>query len=585
MELKRIVSCLFVVILIAQGFGAGRAQAQNNWRRPNVLFIAMDDLNDWIGCLGGHSQTITPNLDRLAASGILFTNAHCPAPACNPCRSAIFTGRAPNRSGLYDNRQQMREVMPEELIIPKYFSQHGYYSAGSGKLLHYFIDADSWDEYFPEAASENPFPKTYYPQKRPVNLSRGGPWQYVETDWAALDVTEEEFGGDWSVSEWIGEQLSKEHRKPFFLGCGFYRPHEPWFVPKKYFEPFPLEEIQLPPGYLEGDLDDVPKEGVRAAKNRYFEHIQREGQWRQGVQGYLASIHFADAMLGRVLDALENGPNAENTIVVLWSDHGWQLGEKEHWQKYTAWRAVTRVPLMIKIPKGVSKVLSDGTLAGQICSRPVNLLSLYPTLLELCGLPSRKEHDGPSILPLLKNPRSPDWQHLSVTYLSKPESYAISAETKRYIHYAGGGEELYDIAADPFEWKNLAIDPEFENLLQRFRKSAPQQFAERVEPSVESLVKLKWQLLGEEAAPLSKPDGRPFPVFFTNQSERNIELVWMDRKGGTKSYGEIAPMQRKRQQTRPGAVWMIRDSKTKESLGYFRVGDRTAQALIPGEKE
>ncbi len=585
MELKRIVSCLFVAILIAQGYGAGHAQSQDSWRRPNVLFIAMDDLNDWIGCLGGHPQTITPNLDRLAASGILFTNAHCPAPACNPCRSAIFTGRAPNSSGLYDNRQQMREVMPEELIIPKYFSQQGYYSAGSGKLLHYFIDADSWDEYFPEAASENPFPKTYYPQKRPVNLSRGGPWQYVETDWAALDVTEEEFGGDWSVSEWIGEQLSKEHRKPFFLGCGFYRPHEPWFVPKKYFEPFPLGEIRLPPGYLEGDLEDVPKEGVRAAKNRYFEHIQKEGQWRQGVQGYLASIHFADAMLGRVLDALENGPNAENTIVVLWSDHGWQLGEKEHWQKYTPWRAVTRVPLMIKIPKGVSKVLSDGTLAGQICSRPVNLLSLYPTLLELCGLPARKEHDGPSMLPLLKNPRSPDWQHLSVTYLSKPESYAISAETQRYIHYAGGGEELYDIAADPFEWKNLAIAPEFETVLKRFRQAAPQQFAERVEPSVESLVKLKWQLLGEEAAPRSKPDGSPFPVFFTNQSERNIELVWMDRKGGTKSYGEISPMQRKQQQTRPGAVWMIRDSKTKESLGYFRVGDRTAQALIPGERE
>lgn len=292
--------------------------------QPNVLFIAMDDLNDWIGCLGGHPRTITPNLDRLARSGVLFTNAHCAAPACNPSRSAIFTGRAPNKSGLYDNRQQMREVMPDEPLIPQYFRQHGYRAAGSGKLLHYFIDANSWDEYFPEASSENPLPETFCPKVRPVSLPVGGPWQYVETDWAALDVTDEEFGGDWSVSKWIGEQLSQKHDKPFFLGCGIYRPHEPWFVPKKYFEPFPIDSIQLPIGYKEDDLDDVPPAGVRAARNRYFAHIQQQNLWRQGVQGYLASIHFADAMLGRVLNALDSGPNADNTIVVLWSDHGWQ---------------------------------------------------------------------------------------------------------------------------------------------------------------------------------------------------------------------------------------------------------------------
>ncbi len=235
--MRILVSLLAVIVGCSYSFADETQKAL----RPNVLFIAMDDLNDWIGCLGGHPQTITPNLDRLAASGVLFTNAHCPAPACNPCRSAIFTGRAPNKSGLYDNRQQMREVMPNDTIIPQYFRNHGYHAAGSGKLLHYFIDAKSWDEYFPKAESENPFPQTFYPSDRPVNLKRGGPWQYVETDWAALDVTDEEFGGDWSVSKWIGEQLGRKHEKPFFLGCGIYRPHEPWFVPKKYFEPFPLE--------------------------------------------------------------------------------------------------------------------------------------------------------------------------------------------------------------------------------------------------------------------------------------------------------------------------------------------------------
>ena len=226
--------------------------------RPNVLFISIDDLNDWIGCMGGHPQTKTPNLDRLAASGVLFTNAHCPAPACNPSRGAIMTGISPHISGLYDNRQSMRERMPSAELLPKPLSEHGYRSAGSGKLLHYFIDAQSWDDYYPPKETEDPFPRTFYPQKRPVSLPRGGDWQYVETDWAALDISDEEFGGDWLVTQWISQQLSRRHNKPFFLACGIYRPHEPWFVPKKYFEPFPLDSIQLPPGYRADDLDDLP---------------------------------------------------------------------------------------------------------------------------------------------------------------------------------------------------------------------------------------------------------------------------------------------------------------------------------------
>ena len=203
-------------------------------------------------------------------------------------------------------------------------------------MLHYFIDARSWDEYFPLKETENPFPKTLGPPKRPVSLPRGGPWQYYETDWGAIDATDEEYGGDYSVAEWVGERLSEKREEPFFLACGIYRPHEPWFVPKQYFDAFPLEKIQLPPGYRADDLDDLPSSGVKSARNRYFDHIRAHKQWKQGIQGYLASIYFADAMLGRVLDALEKGPHVESTIVVLWSDHGWHLGEKEHWQKFTA---------------------------------------------------------------------------------------------------------------------------------------------------------------------------------------------------------------------------------------------------------
>ena len=251
--------------------------------RPNVLFISVDDLNDWISPLGGHPQTKTPNFERLAKISVLFANAYCAAPSCNPSRTAIFSGLPPHRSGLYGNAQKLRDVLPDAELLPKYFSRHGYWSAGAGKLLHYMIDPQSWDDYFPAKDTDNPLPFTVYPKKRPVNLPIGGPWQYAETDWAPLDVTEEEFGGDWSVTKWIGEQLQRDSSRPFFLACGIYRPHEPWFVPKKYFEPFPLESIQVGPGYRENDLDDVPPRGQAIARNRYFEHIQKNRQWKQEI--------------------------------------------------------------------------------------------------------------------------------------------------------------------------------------------------------------------------------------------------------------------------------------------------------------
>jgi arylsulfatase A-like enzyme len=468
-------------------FAEGLVQAA---QPPNVLFIAVDDLNDWIGCLGGHAQTKTPNFDRLAKSGVLFKNAYCPAPSCNPSRVAILSGVPPHRSGLYQNTQKLREVMPQAELLPRWFSRHGYWSAGSGKLLHYVIDPQSWDDYFPEKSKDNPFPRTFNPPKRPVNLPRAGAWQYIETDWAALDLTDEQFGGDWLVTKWVGEQLgekvasalaetdaSKMRLKshPLFLACGIYRPHEPWFVPKRYFEPFPLDSIQLPPGVKEGDLDDVPPVGQKIARNRYFPHIQQHQQWKQGIQAYLASIHYADAMLGRVLDALEKSPYRDNTIVVLWSDHGWHLGEKEHWQKFTGWRACARVPLMVRVPKGVTG-LPEGTRAGSVCTRPVSLVDLFSTLTELCGVPAKPDIESRSLVPLLRDVAAP-WPHAALTHLDVPENYALSTERWRYIHYHDGGEELYDIETDPHEWTNLAAKPEHAVQLAEMRTFAPKQKA------------------------------------------------------------------------------------------------------------
>jgi arylsulfatase A-like enzyme len=341
---------------------------------------------------------------------------------------------------------------------------------------------------------------------------------------------------------------------------------------------FPLEKIQLPPGYREDDLLDLPPAGRKLGPNRYFAHIRAHDQWKRGIQGYLASIAFADAMIGRVVKALDDGPHRDNTIVVLWSDHGWHLGEKQHWQKYTAWRACTRIPLIIRVPPQAT-VVGSGTKPGSRCSKPVNLLSLYPTLLELAGLPAKPGNDGPSLVPLLRDASAP-WKHVSLTHLGEPGSFGLSAQDWRLIHYANGDEELYHIAKDPFEWKNLAGETQHQDRLAGLRALAPTKFAERVAPSAESLPQLDWQPAAQKPAPPSRPDGEPFQVVFINETNQAVELNWISRDGVAKSYGRIESHRRRHQQTRPGAIWLIKD-KDGRPLGHFQVGDRTARAVIP----
>lgn len=569
--------CMFIGVVLTLGRSSFVSAEQ-----PNILFIAIDDLNDWVGCLGGHPQTITPNLDRLAASGVLFRNAHCPAASCNPSRSAIFSGLPPHRTGLYQNMQKMREVMPQTELLPRYLSNHGYWSAGSGKLLHYVIDPQSWDDYFPEKSKDNPFPRTFNPAKRPISLPRAGNWQYVETDWAALDVTDEEFGGDWLVTKWIGDQLSRPHARPFFLACGIYRPHEPWFVPRKYFAPFPLENIQLPPGFKSDDLDDVPPQGLRVARNRYFAHIQEQQQWKQGIQAYLASIHYADSMLGRVLEQLENSPERDNTIVVLWSDHGWHLGEKEHWQKFTGWRACTRVPLIIRVPKGVPGLV-EGTAAGGVCDRPVTLVDLFGTLTDLCGLPAKADIASRSLVPLLRNPKS-EWPYPALTHLDNPQYYAISTERWRYIHYAGGDEELYDIPRDPYEWRNLAKDPtpEYAAQLVEMRKLVPTSFApvHESQPGINAFKsELDLMLVTDRPAPDSRASTKGVELLFQNQTQRTYKLVWMDETGIRHDPVVLHGASRRLLKTFEGHTWLLLDENNNDA-GYVVASSQPARVII-----
>ncbi len=447
--MKKFMTFPIAALLAVCIFSLAVPDAQADLAKPNVLFIAIDDLNDWIGVLGGHPQAETPNIDRLAERSVLFANTHCAAPACNPSRAALMTGIPPYESGVYNNPQPWRPALPDAVTIPQHFSANGYWSAGSGKIYHgAYPDPASWDAYYPDQL-ENKFPDPDPPKKNINGIGRG------HFDWGPVVEPDAEMG-DYKTATWISSQLSKSHDKPFFLACGIFRPHLPWYVPQKYFDQFPLDSIRLPKT-LKNDLADVPPLGLKMATGG-GDHakVLEANQWKQGVQGYLASIAFADAQVGRVIDALDSGSHGKDTIIVLWTDHGWHLGEKEHWRKFALWHRATRTPLMISVPKGV-KALPGGSLRNRQSQQPTSLLDIYPTLIELCGLPQREGLSGTSLMPLLRNPDAETGRAIVTTH--GRNNHAIRDTRWRYIRYADGAEELYDHQADPNEWTNLAGDP------------------------------------------------------------------------------------------------------------------------------
>jgi arylsulfatase A-like enzyme len=409
--------------------------------KPNVLFIAVDDLNDWIGCLGGHPQTKSPNIDRLAKRGVLFTRSYCAAPACNPSRAALMTGIRPATSGVYHNSNPWRRAMPDVLTLPQQLREHGYEAVGSGKIFHgAFEDPDSWNDYAQKGSDPKPSQQVL---DDPHSRAGGIVWGKLDVEDSAMN--------DYSMVDYAIDYLGQEHEKPFFLACGIYKPHMPWQVPRKYYDMYPLEDIQLPKT-LSTDLDDVPDAGVKMARPQ-GDHatILQTDNWKHAVQAYLASITFADAMIGRLLDALDKSEHAKNTIVILWGDHGWHLGEKQHWRKFSLWEEATRAPLMLTAP-GVTKPES-------VCERPVDFVSIYPTLCELCGVPVPEHCDGQSLVPLLKDPKAA-WERPALTTHGR-NNHGLRSERFRYIRYADGSEELYDHDADPLEWKNLADHPDY----------------------------------------------------------------------------------------------------------------------------
>ncbi len=454
------IRVILLVVFIAQ------IQAQQDSRsegssKMNVLFIAVDDLRDWVGHMGRYSQAKTPNIDRLAKRGVSFTRAYSSAPLCNPSRISMLTGIAPYRSGVYGNGEKLRDKLPDAVTLMQHFRSSGYFVQGSGKIFHEIGagDADSWDDYFVPKAKRMEI-------KRDASLPKSA-W----VRWGPLDCNDEELL-DGKVASWAVSELEKPNKNPFFLACGFTKPHLPWFVPRKYFDLHPLETIKLPP-VTKGDLDDVPIFGKKLAMEVYdpsgernfanqggdHQNVIANNQWRRAVQAYLATISFVDAQIGRVLDALEKSRYADNTIIILWGDHGWHLGEKEHWRKHALWDVSTRTPLIFSAPDGIAK--------DQLCQRPVSLIDVYPTLVGLCGLPKRKGLDGQSLKPLLENPKR-EWDRpVVMTYGFN--NHAVQTERWRYIQYYDGGQELYDHDRDPNEWINLARIPEHQKVIRELQ--------------------------------------------------------------------------------------------------------------------
>jgi arylsulfatase A-like enzyme len=425
-----------VALLLGASLGHKLLAAQGE--RPNVLFIAIDDLNHWVGHLGRNPQTRTPHIDRLAGMGVTFTRANCAAPVCNPSRAALMSGLRPSTTGVYDNNQNWKPAIAPELTLTTQFLNAGYNVFGAGKIYHGSEHRDGeWSEYFTKDGGSRL--RLHSSAKDDgVGGIKFGPLANDDQDMP-----------DYKVVSYGLEKLHEKHEQPFFLAIGIVKPHMPFSVPKKYFDMFPLNQIELPP-YREDDLNDVPPAGVKMAKpGGDHAQILASGRWKEAVQAYLATIAFCDAQVGRLIDGWQQSAYRDNTVVVLWGDHGWHLGEKHHWRKFALWEEAARAPL-IWIAPGVTK-------AGGVCERPVDFMTIYPTLCDLAGIPIPSHVEGPSIRPLLADPQAA-WDRPALTTYHL-NNHSLRSERWRYIRYADGGEELYDHDADPYEWTNLASAP------------------------------------------------------------------------------------------------------------------------------
>jgi len=424
---------------------------------PNVLMISIDDLNDWVGVLGAHPDAQTPNIDRLAKEGILFTNAHCQAPICGPSRASLLSGLRPSTTGVYGqiSDEDLRAVPSFENIdfLPEYFKKNGYKTLGVGKIFHGHAPKGIFQHSGGRIKGFGPKPT------KPFKWNQKG----TSTDWGAFPQ-HDSLMNDYSYAQWTKKELQKKHDQPFFMAVGLIRPHVPWYAPKKWFDQYDVDKIALPQ-YDPDDFNDLPEIAKRIAYKGMMPTTDwaiESGEWRNIVHAYLACISFVDHQVGIVLDALQNSEYHDNTIVVLWSDHGYEIGEKGSFGKHTLWSESTKVPLIFKIPDFKSPKSID---------QPVELLDLYPTLLDFAKLPKNPLNEGKSLRSFIEG--NADDEAIAITTYGK-NNHSMINQSYRYIRYEDGSEELYDLSVDPDEKNNIADRPDLNAVKQSLMLQFPQ---------------------------------------------------------------------------------------------------------------
>ena len=461
--IKSKFSTFFLFIAIISLLLNTPASGQSELKKPNVLLIHIDDLNDWVGCLNGHPNALTPNIDKLAEKGVLFTNAHCSAPVCNPSRVSMLFGLAPYKTGVYQNGDDWKNSssLTDAVNIPEFFKKNGYYTMNVGKTFHERRD-DLDTTFFHEIGGVfgrhniNLISKEYsYPFTDVTGIHN------VAFHWGPLEGNKAQDLSDIKVADWAAERFSQEYERPFFLSVGIHRPHTPLTAPKEFFSRFEKERACIP-FINEQDLDDIPSAGRQMALTGYqemqngsYEQIKKRKLHLEIVESYLAATTFLDFQIGKVISALENSPYRNNTIVVLASDHGWNIGEKTHFKKWSLWENTTHVPLVVYAPGKLSN--------GKQTDAGATLLDIFPTLIDLCNLPlPTHQLDGKSLLPLLENTET-RWERPAITTYGR-NNHAIRTKNWRYIQYFDGSEELYNHKNDPQEWNNLANKIQYQDI-------------------------------------------------------------------------------------------------------------------------
>jgi len=446
--------------------------------RPNILFIAIDDQNDWIGHLGGHPMAKTPNLDKLAERGTTFLNAHCNMPLCNPSRTSLLLGLRPTTTGIYGLSPWFRTLdqWKDRVALPQHFANHGYRTAATGKIYHGGTGGSGRgkgkNKAAPDATTENPEFQITAPYggvgtKPPQKLIPATPMgNNPLMDWGVWPLDNDDTGkGDYQVASWTVEQIKTAPKdQPFFIAAGFFLPHVPCYATQKWFDLYPDNDSVLPK-IIANDRADTPRFSWYIHWNLpepRLKWVQENNQWRNLVRSYLACTSFVDAQVGRLIAAVNAAGVADNTIVVVWGDHGWHLGEKEITGKNTLWDRGTKVPLIFAGP---------GVKGGQRCMQPAELLDIYPTLIELAGVPKRDDLEGISLSPQLQNAATKRERPAITSH--NQGNHGIRSENWRYIHYADGSEELYDMVNDPNEWTNVAANPENAAIIAEHKKWLP----------------------------------------------------------------------------------------------------------------